>query len=79
MTISVRLDPLLEARLTRQAGLLGISKSAFIKDALERALGMKDPATLLKQVRSRGKLGRDDASEDVSGQVKAKLRAQRPD
>jgi RHH-type rel operon transcriptional repressor/antitoxin RelB len=78
MTISVRLDPLLEDRPTRQASLLGISKSAFIKDALERALGMKDPATLLKQVRSRGKLGRDDASEDVSGQVKAKLRAQRP-
>lgn len=79
MPLSVRLDPLLEARLARQAGLLGISKSEFIKDALERVLGMKDPATLLRAVRSGGKLGRDDVSTGVSSAVKAKLRAKRPD
>jgi predicted DNA-binding protein len=79
MAVSVRLDPVLEAKLTQQAALLGVTKSDFIKDALERVLGMKDPAMLLKQVRSAGKMGRPDASATVSGSVKARLRAKRPD
>ena len=79
MAVSVRLDPVLEARLTRQANLLGVTKSDFIKDALERVLGMKDPAALLRDVRSGGKLGRKDASANVSRLMKAKLRAKRPD
>ena len=61
MAVSVRLDPILEARLTRQANLLGVTKSDFIKDAIERLLGMKDPAVLLREVRSGRKLGRRDA------------------
>ena len=44
MAVSVRLDPVIEAKLTQQANLLGITKSEFIKDAIERVLGMKDPA-----------------------------------
>jgi RHH-type rel operon transcriptional repressor/antitoxin RelB len=79
MATSVRLDPLLEAKLTQQAKLLGVTKSAFITDALERVLGMKDPAALLREVRSGGKLGRRDASANVSHLMKAKLRAQRSD
>lgn len=79
MTLSVRLDPLIEAKLTQQAKLLGVTKSDFIKDALERVLGMKDPAALLREVRSGRKLGRRDASANVSKLMKAKLRAQRPD
>jgi RHH-type rel operon transcriptional repressor/antitoxin RelB len=79
MAVSVRLDPLLDAKLTQQANLLGVTKSDFIKDAIERVLGLKDPAALLKDVRSGGKLGRRDASANVSRQMKAKLRAQRPD
>ena len=79
MTISVRLDPILEAKLTQQANLLGITKSDFIKDAIERVLGMRNPAALLREVRSSGKLGRRNASANVSRLVKAKLRAQRPD
>ena len=79
MAVSVRLDPVIEAKLTQQANLLGMSKSDFIKDAIERVLGMKNPATLLRGVRSSGKLGRRDASAKVSRQMKAKLRAQRPD
>ena len=79
MATTVRLDPLIEAKLTQQAKLLGITKSAFIKDALERVLGMKDPAALLREVRSGGKLGRRDASANVSPLMKAKLRAQRSD
>ncbi len=79
MAVSVRLDPVVEARLTQQANLLGITKSDFIKDALERVLGMKDPAALLRAVRSGRKLGRRNASANVSRLMKAKLRAQRPD
>ncbi len=79
MAVSVRLDPLLEAKLTQQAKLLGVTKSDFIKDAIERVLGIKDPAALLRGVRSGSKLGRSDASANVSRQMKAKLRAQRPD
>ena len=79
MAVSVRLDPFLEAKLTQQAALLGVTKSDFIKDALERVLGMKDPAVLLRQIRSAGKKGRPDASARVSASMKAKLRAKRPD
>lgn len=79
MAVSVRLDPLLEAKLTQQATLLGVTKSDFIKDALERVLGMKDPAVLLRKIRSAGKMGRPDASATVSQSMKAKLRAKRPD
>lgn len=79
MAVSVRLDPLIEAKLTQQATLLGVTKSDFIKDALERVLGMKNPATLLKQVRRSGKMGRPAASAKVSAVMKARLRAQRPD
>ena len=79
MAVSVRLDPVIEAKLTQQANLLGITKSDFIKDAIERVLGLKNPATLLREVRSGGKLGRQTASANVSRLMKAKLRAQRPD
>ena len=79
MAVSVRLDPLVEARLAQQANLLGITKSDFIKDALERVLGMKDPAALLREVRGGRKLGRKDASANVSRLMKTKLRAKRPD
>jgi hypothetical protein len=57
LAVSVRLDPVIEATLTHHAKLLGIIKSACIKDAIERGLGMKNPATLLREVRDRGKLG----------------------
>ena len=48
MAVSVRLDPVIEAKLTQQANLLGITKSDFIKDAIERVLGMKNPAATLR-------------------------------
>ena len=77
MTLSVRLDPALEARVDEEARRLGISRSEFVKDALERVLGIKDPAKLLRSVRTRTPMGKPDASENVSGKVKAKLRAKR--
>ena len=79
MAVSVRLDALWEARLTQQAALLGVTKSDFIKDALERVLGIKNPATLLLQVREAGTMGRLDASATVSASLRARLRAKRPD
>ena len=77
MTLSVRLHPALEARIDQEARRLGVSKSEFVKDALERILGLKNPAKLLRKVRSRSPMGRVNASERVSEQVKAKLRAKR--
>ena len=79
MAISVRLDPVTDAKLTQQAALLGVTKSDFIKDALARVLGLKNPATLLKQVRSAGNMRRPDAASTVSAATKARLRAKHPD
>lgn len=78
MAISVRLNPSLEARVEREARRLGITKSEFVKDALERVLGVKNPAALLQAVRSGTPMGDADASENVSAKMKKKLRAQRP-
>lgn len=74
MTLSVRLEPALEARIEQEARRLGISKSEFVKDALERVLGLKSPADLLKQVRSGTPMGVTDTSEQVSQKVRSKLR-----
>jgi RHH-type rel operon transcriptional repressor/antitoxin RelB len=82
MALSVRLDPLLESRVEQEARRLGISKSEFVKEALERVLGTRDPYELLKQVRNAADYaaaepGTTSYSENVSAQVKAKLRAKR--
>ena len=79
MAISVRLEPALEARVEAEARRLGTTKSQLVKEALERMLGIKNPAELLKSVRSGTPMGNPDASEDVSARMKAKLRAQHPD
>lgn len=47
--------------------------------AIKRVLGMKDPAALLREVRSGRKLGRKDASANVSRMMKTKSRAKRSD
>jgi RHH-type rel operon transcriptional repressor/antitoxin RelB len=79
MAMSVRLEPALEARIEQEARRLGISKSAFVKDALERVLGLKDPAELLERVRSGTPVGAGNTSERVSQKVRAKLREKHPD
>jgi hypothetical protein len=79
MTLTVRLDPVLETKVDQEAKRLGITKSEFVKDAIERVLGLKDPAALLKAVRSRKPMGNPDASENVSTQMKERLREKRPD
>lgn len=51
MAISVRMDALLEKELELAAKRQGVTKSQFVIDAVERALGHKDPYKLLLQVR----------------------------
>ncbi len=79
MTLSVRLDPLLESRLEQEARRLGITKSEFVKDALERVLGMKNPYDLLQQVRDPEAYRVCEPttydSEDASAKLKERLRA----
>lgn len=50
MAVSVRMDPLLERELELVAKRRGISKSQFILEAVERALGRKNPAELYLKV-----------------------------
>ena len=50
MAVSVHMDLLLEKELEQAARRQGISKSQFIVDAVERALGHKDPAALYHKV-----------------------------
>ena len=47
MAVSVRMDPLLERQLEQAAKRQGITKSQFIVDAVERALGRKNPYELM--------------------------------
>ena len=79
MPLSVRLEPAVEARLEQEARRLGISKSEFVKDALERTLGLKNPAELLKKVRTGTPSGNSNLSESVKKNVKKKLRAKHTD
>ena len=51
MAISVRMDPLLEQALTLAAKRLGVTKSQFIIDAVERALGRKNSFELMQRLR----------------------------
>jgi hypothetical protein len=61
----VRLDPTLETRVTQESRRLGFTKSEFVKDALERVLGLKNPADLLSTVRSGKAMGNPQASRCI--------------
>lgn len=50
MTVSVRMNRLLELEIERAAARLGITKSQFIISAVEQALGRKSPASIYHQV-----------------------------
>ena len=52
MAVSVRMDPLLEKRLELAAQRQGVTKSQFIIDAVERALGHKNPYELMLQAKA---------------------------
>jgi hypothetical protein len=79
VALSVRLDPVMEARVEEETRRLGISKSDLVKDALELRLGLKNPYALLRQVRSGAPSGNPGLSEATGAAFKAKLRAKRPD
>lgn len=50
MAVSVRMNPLLEKELEQAARRRGITKSQFIVEAVERALGQKNPGEIYNQV-----------------------------
>ncbi len=64
MALSVRMDPLLEKRLELAAQRQGITKSQFIIDAVERALGSKNPYTLMLQAKA--EVAQDVRSADLA-------------
>ena len=79
MALSVRLDPQLEARVEQESRRLGITKTAFVCDALERVLGLKNPYELLRQVRPvADSTGKKTARSEATGEkFRASLRAKR--
>ena len=55
MTVSVRMDTVLEREIEQAAQRAGVTKSQFIIDAVEKALGRKDAySTLLEAHRQYG-------------------------
>lgn len=82
MAVSVRMDPLMEKELELAAKRQGITKSQFIIDAVERALGRKDPAALYHKVREESARYRvaeetpDDALSPIKAALRQSLRAQ---
>jgi hypothetical protein len=78
MTVSVRMNPLLENELEQAAKRQGISKSQFVIDAVERALGRKEPGALLLQVRQEFAEYRVDASPKVAVSVAEDTSSDRP-
>ena len=52
MAISVRIDPILEKELELAAKWQGVTKSQFVIDAVQCALGRKNPYPLLLQVQA---------------------------
>ena len=57
MAVSVRMDPLLEKQLELAAQRKGVTKSQFIIDAVERALGRKNPYELMQRLIAEEKAG----------------------
>ncbi len=84
MAVSVRMDPLMEKELEQAAKRRGITKSQFIIEAVERALGRNNPGELYLKVMqdmAEYRVGQPDAAalpRDPSAQKTAlrdKLRA----
>ena len=83
MVMSVRMDPLLERELELAAQRKGVSKSQFVIEAVERALGRKNPYELLLKLQAEEtvvpyKVGKTDSSYDTdksNAKLLAKLKA----
>lgn len=50
MTVSVRMDPLLEKEMELAAKRKGLTKSQFVINAVQMALGKRDPHALMKAI-----------------------------
>lgn len=79
MVMSVRMDPLLERELELAAQRKGITKSQFVIEAVERALGRKNPYELLLKLQAEEtvapyKVGTTESPYDTA-KSKAKLLA----
>lgn len=57
MAVSVRMNPLLEKELELAAQRLGLTKSQFIIDAVERALGRKNSYDLMVALKAEEERG----------------------
>jgi len=58
VAVSVRMNPVLERELELAAQRQGITKSQFIVQAVERALGRKNPYKLMMQLKVEEERGR---------------------
>lgn len=85
MAVSVRMNPLLEKELEQAARRLGVTKSQFIIDAVQRALGRNNPYELLLQVQREHEphpadasdaAPADDAAESTGERLRQRLRRQ---
>lgn len=75
MSVSVRMEPLLEKELEMAARRQGITKSQFIIAAVERALGRKSPYELLLKVRAEAAAQGSEDSQDTPDENLAPYRA----
>lgn len=50
MTVSVRMDPLLEKEMELAAKRKGVTKSQFVINAVQLALGKRDPYELMRVI-----------------------------
>ena len=87
MTISVRMDPLLEKELELAAKRQGVTKSQFVIDAVERALGRRNTYELMMALKAEEPQATYDAGDALEstelpyetdaakGAIKAKLKA----
>ncbi|WP_420461827.1 YlcI/YnfO family protein [Candidatus Palauibacter sp.] len=69
-TVTIRIDPQLAGRLDRAARRSGRSRSAFVRDALERQLALDKLAGLRRRItpfaEARGYLTDEDIFREVS-------------
>ena len=67
MAVSVRMDPLLERELTMKAKRLGVTKSQFIIDAVQRALGRPNTYELMLKLQAEEALADNGVGKAFAG------------
>ena len=69
-TVTIRIDPRLERRLSRAAARSGRSRSAFVRDILERRLALDEFPDLRRRIapfaEARGYLTDEDIFREIS-------------